>query len=49
MFYRLIKAFMRGSFEPRMDTADLELLDAEHLAHLFEKVVNADCRARAIA
>jgi cytidylate kinase len=40
MFYRLIKAFMRGSFEPRVDTADLELLDAEHLAILFEKVVN---------
>ncbi len=40
MFYRLIKAFMRGSFEPRIDTADLEVLDAEHLAFLFEKVVN---------
>jgi cytidylate kinase len=40
MFYRLMKAFMRGSFEPRVDTADLELLDAEHLAILFEKVVN---------
>lgn len=39
MFYRLIKTFMRGSFEPRVDTADLELLDAEHLAVLFEKVV----------
>jgi cytidylate kinase len=39
MFYRLMKAFMRGSFEPRVDTAELELLDAEHLAILFEKVV----------
>jgi cytidylate kinase len=39
MFYRLIKTFMRGSFEPRVDTADMELLDAEHLAVLFEKVV----------
>ena len=39
MFYRLIKAFMRGSFEARIDTADLEVLDAEHLAILFEKVV----------
>jgi cytidylate kinase len=39
MFYRLVKAFMRGSFEPHIDTADLELLDAEHLAGLFEKVV----------
>ena len=40
LYYRLIKAFMRGSFEPRVDTADLELLDAEHLAMLFDKVVN---------
>jgi cytidylate kinase len=39
MFYRLVKSFMRGSFEPQIDTADLELLDAEHLAGLFEKVV----------
>ena len=39
MFYRLVKTFMRGSFEPRVDTA-LELLDAEHLAALFEKVTN---------
>jgi len=39
MFYRLIKAFMRGSFEARIDTAELEVLDAEHLAILFEKVV----------
>jgi len=39
MFYGLIKSFMRGSFEPRVDTADLELLDAEHLAVLFEKVI----------
>lgn len=39
MFYRLMKAFMRGSFEPAIDTAGLELLDAEHLAVLFEKVV----------
>jgi|SRR5665213_3348013 len=39
MFYRLIKAFMRGSFEPSVDTANMELLDAENLAILFEKVV----------
>jgi cytidylate kinase len=39
MYYRLIKAFMRGSFEARIDTAGLEVLDAEHLAILFEKVV----------
>ncbi len=40
MFYRLVKAFMRGSFEARIDTENLELLDAEHLALLFGKVVN---------
>jgi cytidylate kinase len=38
MFYRLVKAFMRGSFESQTD-AGLELLDAEHLAILFEKVI----------
>jgi len=38
VFYSLIKAFMRGSFETQTD-ASLELLDAEHLAALFEKVV----------
>jgi cytidylate kinase len=30
---------MRGSFEPRIDTANLEVLDAEHLSILFERVV----------
>jgi cytidylate kinase len=39
LYYRLVKAFMRGSFEPSVDSADMELLDAEHLAVLFEKVV----------
>ena len=39
MFYRLIKTFMRGSFEPRVDAENMEILDAEHLAILFEKVV----------
>jgi cytidylate kinase len=38
VFYSLMKAFMRGSFETQTD-ASLELLDAEHLAALFEKVV----------
>jgi cytidylate kinase len=38
-FYGLVKAFMRGSFESHTD-ASLELLDAEHLSILFEKVVN---------
>src|SRR5258708_1434035 len=40
VFYRLMKAFMRGSFESQTD-ASLELLDAEHLSVLFEKVVNS--------
>jgi cytidylate kinase len=39
MFYRLAKSFMRGSFEPRVDSTDMELLDAEHLVIFFEKIV----------
>jgi len=39
VFYRLMKAFMRGSFEAQADAEGLELLDAEHLAVLFEKVI----------
>jgi cytidylate kinase len=39
MFYRLMKAFMRGSFEARVETNNFELLDAEHLSILFEKVI----------
>ncbi|MBV9762446.1 MAG: cytidylate kinase-like family protein [Acidobacteriaceae bacterium] len=39
-FYRLVKAFMRGSYEDSMAAGNVELLDAEHLAKLFEKVVN---------
>jgi cytidylate kinase len=38
VFYRLMKAFMRGSFESQTD-AGLELLDSEHLAGLFERVI----------
>jgi cytidylate kinase len=39
-FYRLVKAFMRGSYEESLQgSARLELLDAEHLALLFEKIV----------
>lgn len=39
-FYRLVKAFMRGSYEESLQgSAKLELLDAEHLALLFEKIV----------
>jgi hypothetical protein len=55
LYYRLVKAFMRGSFEPSVNSADMELLDAEHLAILFEKVVTkiaeggdcGDCLPRA--
>lgn len=39
IYYRLIKAFMRGSFETHTHAEGLELLDAEHLALLFEKVI----------
>jgi len=39
VFYRLMKAFMRGSFEARVETDNFELLDAEHLSVLFEKVI----------
>lgn len=38
-FYRLMKVFMRGSYEDRFSGAGTELLDAEHLADLFEKVI----------
>jgi cytidylate kinase len=38
VFYRLMKAFMRGSFESQTE-AGLELLDSEHLAGLFERVI----------
>ncbi len=39
-FYRLVKAFMRGSYEESLQGGGgLELLDAEHLASLFENIV----------
>jgi len=38
-FYRLMKIFMRGSYEERFSGAGTELLDAESLATLFETVV----------
>lgn len=38
-FYRLVKTFMRGSYEESMGSANVELLDSEHLAKLFERVV----------
>lgn len=37
-FYRLVKAFMRGSFEERLSGGDVELLDGEHLAEIFEQI-----------
>ena len=38
-YYRLAKIFMRGSYEDSFTGKGLELLDAEHLAGLFEQVV----------
>jgi cytidylate kinase len=38
-FYRLVKVFMRGSYEETLGAGNVELLDAEHLAQLFERVV----------
>jgi cytidylate kinase len=39
-FYRLVKIFMRGSYEESLHSGGkLELLDAEHLAQLFENIV----------
>ncbi|MBV9403806.1 MAG: cytidylate kinase-like family protein [Acidobacteriaceae bacterium] len=39
-FYRLAKIFMRGSYEESFTGGGLELLDAEHLARLFGRVIN---------
>lgn len=39
-FHRLIRAFMRGSYEESFTGGGVELLDAEHLSILFERVVN---------
>ncbi len=39
VFYRLMKAFMRGSFEAQIETAGLEALDADRLAQMFEQVI----------
>jgi cytidylate kinase len=44
-FYRLIKVFMRGSYEESFNGRDADLLDAEHLARLFESVLK-DAAAR---
>lgn len=39
VFYRLMKAFMRGSFEAQIETSGLEALDGERLAQMFEHVI----------
>ncbi len=44
-FYRLMKVFMRGSYEERFSGAGTELLDAESLSTLFETVIK-DVAAR---
>lgn len=44
-FYRLMKVFMRGSYEERFSGAGTELLDSESLSHLFEMVIK-DVAAR---
>lgn len=38
-YYRLLKVFMRGSYEASFSGSNLELLDAEGLFRLFEAVV----------
>jgi cytidylate kinase len=37
-YYRLMKTFMRGSYEGSLQSQGLELLDAESLAILFERI-----------
>ena len=38
-FYRLVKVFMRGSYEESYSGRSLPLLDAEHLADFFEEII----------
>ncbi|MDQ2777865.1 MAG: cytidylate kinase-like family protein [Acidobacteriota bacterium] len=38
-FYRLMKTFMRGSYEDQLGGSGVELLDADRLAAMFEKIV----------
>ena len=44
-FHRLAKIFMRGSYEESFTGRGIELLDAEHLSILFERVIK-DVAAR---
>ncbi len=40
-YYRLVKTFMRGSYEESFSGgSNIEMLDAEHLSKLFERVIN---------
>ncbi|MDQ2843118.1 MAG: cytidylate kinase-like family protein [Acidobacteriota bacterium] len=38
-FYRLVKIFMRGSYEDRYSGSGTELLDAENLSRIFESLI----------
>ncbi len=38
-FYRLMKTFMRGSYEDQLGGSGVELLDADRLAAMFERIV----------
>jgi cytidylate kinase len=38
-FYRLMKTFMRGSYEDQAGTGPVQMLDAEHLARHFEEAI----------
>ena len=38
-FYRLVKIFMRGSYEDRYSGTGTELLDAENLSRIFESLI----------
>lgn len=39
-FYRLMKTFMRGSYEQMAGTGPVPMLDAEHLAHIYGDIVS---------
>lgn len=39
-FYRLMKIFMRGSYEERFSGSGTEMLDAESLSHMFERLIS---------
>jgi cytidylate kinase len=39
-FYSLMKIFMRGSYEERYSGTSVDVLDAESLSHMFEKLIS---------